>query len=72
MVYPCIVYTRDDTYKRHASNNPFMIEYRYEVTAIDKDPDSPIFRALELFPKCRINRVFKKEQLNHQVFNLYF
>lgn len=72
MEYPCIVYTRDDTYKRHANNNPFMMESRYELTVMDTNPDSPIFKAVEMFPKCRINRVFEREQLNHQVFNLYF
>lgn len=72
MVFPCIVYTRDETYKQHANNNPFMIEARYELTVMDEDPDSLIFKAVEMFPKCRFNRAFPAEQLNHHVFNIYF
>lgn len=72
MKYPCIVYSRDDTYKRFANNNPYIIVYRYLVTAIDKNPDSPIFRALELLPKSTFERAYAKGDLNHQVFEIYF
>lgn len=72
MQYPCIEYHRDDTYKRHASNNPFMMEARYELTVMDEDPDSPIFAAVEKLPKCTLNRVFAKGQLNHRVYRIYF
>lgn len=72
MEYPCIVYSRDDTYKRHANNNPYIIVYRYLVTAIDKRPDSPIFRALELLPQSTFERAYAKGDLNHQVFEIYF
>ena len=72
MVYPCVVYNKDDTYKVHANNNPYMIEYRYQVIAIAKDPESPLFEALEALPKCRFERAYRADQLNHQVFNIYF
>lgn len=72
MQYPCIVYHRDDTYKVFANNNPYIIVYRYLVTAMDKRPDSPIFRALELLPKSTFVRAYAKGDLNHQVFEIYF
>lgn len=72
MKYPCIVYSRDDTYKQFANNNPYIIVYRYLVTAIDRNPDSPIFRALELLPKSTFVRAYAKGDLNHQVFEIYF
>lgn len=70
--YPCIVYSRDSTYKAHADNNPFIVRARYLVTVMDRDPDSPIFDAVESFPECTLNRVFESDQLNHRVFQIYF
>ncbi len=72
MEYPCIVYSRDDTSKQHANNNPYRIVYRYDVIAIDQDPDSLIFRAIEMFPMCTFKRAYAKDQLNHQAFSIYF
>lgn len=70
--YPCIVYEHDRTYKVHANNMPYFSEPRYQLTAICKDPDSPIFDAIERLPKCAIERTFKRDQLNHKVYNIYF
>lgn len=72
LVYPCIVYERDSTFKVHADNNPFVVRARYLVTVMDADPDSPIFDTVEMFPECRLNRVFAGDQLNHRVYEIYF
>jgi hypothetical protein len=72
MVYPSIIYAKDRTFKLHANNSPYLLEKRYLLTAMDWDPDSPIFEALEMFPKCTFDRHYEKDQLNHQVFQLYF
>ena len=42
------------------------------LTVMDKDPDSPIFEAVERLPKCTFNRHYESDQLHHQVFELYF
>jgi hypothetical protein len=72
MEYPCIVYEKSDTFKRHANNNPYLMESGYLLTVMDEDPDSPIFKAVDSLPKCRFDRAFGGDQLNHQVFEIYF
>lgn len=72
MEYPCIVYEKSDTFKSHADNNPYRMENGYLLTVMDWDPDSPLFEAVDSLPKCRFDRAFASDQLNHQVFELYF
>jgi hypothetical protein len=70
--YPCIVYSRDDSDVKHAGNNPYSFTWRYQVTLIDRDPDSPVLDKLAALPLCDFNRSFKANNLNHDVFTLYF
>lgn len=42
MTYPCIVYVRDSASTQHANNLPYRHMKRYQVTVIDRDPDSEI------------------------------
>ena len=42
MVYPCIVYERTKINSTFADNNPYNFEKQYQVTVIDKNPDSLI------------------------------
>lgn len=72
MVYPCIVYKRDQANTIFADNNPYRNTKRYQVTVIDRDPDSVIPDKVAAFPLCTFNRFFTADNLNHDVFNLYF
>lgn len=72
LVYPCIVYNRSNTSKQHAGNNPYRMTKAYELTVIDRDPDSHIFDYVDAFPMCTFDRFFARDQLNHQVFTRYF
>src|SRR4051812_34274733 len=40
MQYPCIVYKRDDSQTDFADNRPYSRTKRYQVTVIDRNPDS--------------------------------
>mgnify|MGYP006985722374 FL=1 len=72
MSYPCIVYSRESIDTRFADDKPYAHDIRYQVTVIDRNPDSEIpFRILSL-PKCTHSRTFPADDLNHNVFNLYF
>src|SRR6188768_2836768 len=42
MQYPCIVYNRDSANSQYADDIPYRFTKRYQVTAIDQDPDSTI------------------------------
>ena len=72
MVYPCIVYSRDDIRPRHADGLPYKKDKRYLVTVIDRDPDSEIPDLISELPLCRYDRFYTADDLNHDVFKLFF
>lgn len=72
MKYPVIVYSRDDIVNDHADNNPYIRSVAYQVTVIDKDPDSEIVDKISTLPMCEFDRHFASENLNHDVFTLYY
>ena len=72
LAYPAIVYQRDDLDLKHANNNPYSTKQRYQVTVIDRDPDSDTPAKLAALPLCVFSRFFVADNLNHDVFTLYF
>lgn len=72
MNYPAIVYGLDDIGNVYANNRVYLSPRRYAVTVIDEDPDSRIVDKVCLLPMCRFNRHYEKDNLNHDVFELYF
>ncbi len=71
MVYPCIVYERDNASVQYADNLPYANSQRYKVTLIDKDPDSDTIDKLTALPMSQFNRHFATSGLNHDVFVIY-
>ena len=71
--YPCIIYHLSNIETRKADNKAYLFNNAYEVTYIDKNPDNT-FKTLMLehFEKCRFNRFFASDNLNHYVFILYY
>ena len=73
MVYPCIVYKRDEADSKFANNSLYLYKQRYQVTLMTLDPDaSALFQAILLLPLTSFDRSFAVDNLNHDVFNLYF
>lgn len=72
MQYPCIVYNRDGSSVQHADDRPYRRTTRYQVTVIDRNPDSDLQDKVEDLPTCRFDRWFAAGDLNHYVFNLFF
>lgn len=72
MEYPAIVYCRNDIVNFHADDGIYSQMNSYELTVIDEDPDSEIVRAVSLLPRCRFTRHFTSENLNHDVFTIYY
>lgn len=71
MNYPAIVYSRKKPEIRFANNGVYAHLQCYEVTVIDKNPDSEI--AVKLFnrPLTGFDRHYKADNLNHDTFTLY-
>ena len=55
-----------------ADNQPYALHDRYQVTAIYRNPDSEIPSKIAQLPMCSHERHYTKDNLNHDVFNLYF
>lgn len=70
--YPCILYSRETAETEFADNNPYSYTKAYSVTVIDPDPDSVIPDKVARLPMCRHSRFFTADQLNHDVFNIFF
>lgn len=72
MVYPCIVYSRDQALNSFADNRPYRHTKRYQVTVIDADPDSEIPDAVAQLPMSVFSRHFTSDNLHHDVYSVYF
>ncbi len=72
MVYPCIRYSRSRIQNRRANNEVYGQVCAYEVIVIDKNPDSQIVAAVSVLPYCRHDRHYVSDNLNHDVFTLYY
>lgn len=72
MKYPAIVYSRSDIPTEFANNNPYIQSQAYEVIVIDPNPDSAIVEKISQLPKCRFDRHYASDNLNHDVFTLIY
>jgi|SRR3954453_2295672 hypothetical protein len=70
--YPCIVYHRDFADTKFADDEPYNHTKRYQIMVIDQDPDSEIPDKVAALPMSLFNRFFTADDLNHDVFNVYF
>ena len=70
--YPCIIYQRDYAETKFADDIPYNNTLRYVVTVIDRDPDSDIPGKVASMPMCLFNRFFTADNLNHDVYRLFF
>ena len=70
--YPCIVYARSDEEVDHADNVPYNRRMRYQVTVIDANPDSDIPAKIGALPLCSFDRHYTADNLNHDVYQLFF
>jgi hypothetical protein len=70
--YPCIVYRRDWEMILKADDNPYFHRRRYQITVIDLDPDSIIPAKIAELPLCVYDRFYTADNLNHDVYKLFF
>jgi hypothetical protein len=70
--YPCIIYMRDFADTKFADDIPYTKTKRYMVTVIDPNPDSEIPDMVASLPKSIFNRFYTADNLNHDVYNVFF
>lgn len=72
MKYPCIIYGRAGDKPIHANNYLYLRKKRYTVTVVDKNPDSVIPDRVAQLPLCKFDRHYNVDNLNHDVYTLYY
>lgn len=73
MEYPAIRYKVDRYRTLTADNKTYRMDTRYNVIEIDRDPDSPIPKAIqESFPMCEMTDSYVSDNLYHRVFTIYY
>lgn len=72
MEYPAIVYSRDDIENTFAENSVYKQDHQYQIVVINKDPDSKVVDAISMLPMCRFVRHYEADNLNHDVFSIYY
>lgn len=72
MEYPCIMYSVDAEDTTFADNNPYSRTLGYQVTVIDRNPDSEIPAKVAHLPMCSFQRRYVVDGLHHSVYKLFF
>lgn len=72
MQYPAIVYRRYNIDNAHADDGVYKQSLEYEVIVIDRDPDSEIVMKVSRLPRCRHERHYTADGLNHDAFKLIY
>ena len=72
MKYPAIVYSRSDIDNKFANDSVYKQSHVYSITVIDDDPDSEIVERMSLIPRCKFDRHFVSDNLNHDTFTIYY
>ena len=69
--YPAIVYSRSDIRNRPADDRVYSQFTFYDLTVIDKNPDSLLVYAVASLPRCKFGRHYKSDNLNHDTFTIF-
>lgn len=72
MKYPAITYSRKTINNIHANDEVYNQTREYQITVIDKDPDSVIVNKMSLVKRIKHVRHYSSDNLNHDVFNLHY
>lgn len=72
MNYPAIVYSRKNIDNTFANDSVYKQDHFYELIAIDKNPDSVYVETISKLPKCNYDRHYTADNLNHDVFTIYY
>ena len=70
--YPCIIYERSRFENRPADDIPYLTYKGYTLTVIYKNPDSDLPDKIESLPMCSFDRHYTADNLNHDIFTIYW
>lgn len=70
--YPAIIYSRNNIDNRFADDTVYKQDNGYSVIVVDSDPDSKVVSRVSALPRCRFDRHYTSDNLNHDVFTIYY
>ena len=73
--YPCFIYNRSNPYNAQADDRSYLSVGHYSITYIDSDVEACIAMSTKLlgaFRHISVERTFTSDNLNHDVYNLYY
>lgn len=70
--YPCIVYKLSRINTNSANNSPYIFSHLYELTLIEREPDTGVAERLMLELNARFDRPFTSDNLYHTVLTLNY
>jgi hypothetical protein len=70
--YPCIIYRLENYQFQYGDNIKYVGHKRYNVTYVDKDPDSNVPDEILKLPMSSFNTFYTSENLNHWSFSIYY
>jgi len=70
--YPCIIYKRSDAEVIFADNSSYKNKKKYSLTVIDRNPDSIVLDKVEALPYCSFSRHYASDDLNHDVYDIFY
>lgn len=72
MEYPAIIFEREDIQNTFADNLVYRQAIAYKVTVMDKNPDSEIVKRVSQIPTARYVQFFVTNNLNHDIFIIFY
>lgn len=72
MKFPAIEYHLGNINPVRADNSSYLFRTAYEMTLIEKEPDSEHIKQLLLLPYCSFDRSFVSDNLYHYIFTIYY
>lgn len=72
MDYPCIVYVKSAQPSGYADDIPYKRSTGYRVTIMDTNPDSLIPSLVAQLPTAKFITRFRKNNLYHDVYSIYY
>ncbi|MBQ0088974.1 MAG: hypothetical protein KBT27_06550 [Prevotellaceae bacterium] len=71
--YDCIKYKLSSVQTRHADNLPYHYGYYWDLTLIERNKTSDLFkRIIDYFKTCSFGTSYDADNLHHTVLRLYF
>lgn len=72
MEYPAIVYSKKNIKSTFANDAKYSMQKCYEILVIDRKPDNEVIDKILSLPLSSFDRHYKADNLNHDVFTLYY